>query len=127
MLWGICSDTIKLPIYKNAPKKSIWVTFVTIECVLLFITGVFEMPNVGLFIALITLGNLCLQFFNTVVAGILTIQQRRDPVNGASDLVPFQVIFLMVGIVSTALVGGYLADHKIGRFTFVGVSFLAFI
>ena len=66
MLWGIASDTVKLPLYKDAPKKSLWVTFAAIECVLLLIAGVVQMPCVGLFVLLMALGSLCLQFFNTV-------------------------------------------------------------
>lgn len=73
MLWGICSDTVKLPIYKDAPKKSLWVVFASLEFVCLLIAGAIKMPYVELFVLLMTVGNFCLQFFNTVATGILTI------------------------------------------------------
>jgi hypothetical protein len=63
MLWGICSDTLKIPLYKDAPKKSLWAIFAAIECVALFMTGIVEMPDAVLFVFLITLGSFCMAFF----------------------------------------------------------------
>ena len=73
MLWGICGDTIKLPFYKGAPKKAIWVSFCAMFCLMTMIIGLAKIQYVEMFVFTMFLGNFSLQFYNTASNAIITI------------------------------------------------------
>ena len=53
-------------------------------------------------------------FFNSIVMGLRTIQLRKDPKNGAKDLVPLTEFMHTLGMIGGALLGGFLADNSKG-------------
>ena len=83
ILYGIICDTIKLPFFSQSPKRGYIILFAAIQCSVLFASASTVFENYETLELMFFIASMCGAFMDVVIDGLTTIQQRKDPDNGA--------------------------------------------
>ena len=70
---------------------------------------------------------MCTGVLDAVVDGLIVVQSRLDPKNGAQDLQVFVVFFMATAGMSGFIVGGVLTDNDQATFCFLILTISEFL
>ena len=73
IVWGVLADTVRVKLYENAPKKSLWLILTLIEVIMLVLLASLKIESVGVLIFLLFTAGVSFHFFNSLCLGLRTI------------------------------------------------------
>lgn len=123
IVWGITCDTVKIPGFNSCPKRGYILINSAIMTALLLLRIFTEFESANSLQYCLFFINLTMCFCDAVADGMICIEQRSDPENGAQDLQSVNFLFFCVGSIFGSLSGGYLEDQGKGRQAFYLIAF----